>query len=435
MVKSYLACVICLTLFLGVFSGCVNTSETTTAKGQKNKGTAVEKEPNLPSVALKFLQYSPEYTEQMNAMGKEYTKQVPNVTIEFEILQADYNTVLKTRINSGQVPDVFMTGAYNDMKTYADYSADLTNEPYMKNIMPSALNGMKYRDKILGYPLWFQSYGLIYNKKLFAYAGITEIPKTTSALEDVCKKLQAKGITPFSNGYKEWWVFKHVFSSFLAAEDGEYAKISKDLGSGEKKFSDLATAMKVFDLIDLTIKYGQPKPLETDANGETAAVATDKAAMCIGQGVWAESGMLKINPNTQIGLIGVPVGEDASRTRIMADAGTSYRLNKDSKNLEEAKNWLNWLNTSDYGKKFVPEKLNATSVMEGATTPNSQLAKDTAVFLQNKETNPWIQGYWPDGYDQQLGLLFQGYVAKGKTKEQVIDELSKVWVKLEGDRR
>ena len=56
-------------------------------------------------------------------------KYKPNVTINLEIMQADYNTVLKSKIAAGSTPDVFQTTAGGDIDTFAEYSADLTNEP------------------------------------------------------------------------------------------------------------------------------------------------------------------------------------------------------------------------------------------------------------------------------------------------------------------
>ena len=31
------------------------------------------------------------------------------------------------------------------------------------------------------------------------------------------RKIKAAGYTPFSTGFAEWWVFKHVFQHFLDA--------------------------------------------------------------------------------------------------------------------------------------------------------------------------------------------------------------------------
>lgn len=82
----------------------------------------------------------------------------------------------------------------------------------------------------------------MYNKKLLADAGITEVPKTTAQMDDAITKLEAKGITPFANAYKEWWVWKHIFQHFVdaAAQDaGTDAKtLVNDFIAGKTTIKD-----------------------------------------------------------------------------------------------------------------------------------------------------------------------------------------------------
>lgn len=381
-------------------------------------------------VTLKLMQFKPEITDQVYAMAKQYNRENPNVTIEAQVLQADYEAVLKSKINSGDAPDIFMSNGYFYNKVFLDYSYDLSKESFMKKVDPSTLTAATWNGKIYGFPFLVESYGIIYNKKLFADAGITVLPKTLSQFEAACKKLQAKGITPFGNGYKESWVFKHVFSFQQAGEGGNYQQQAENLNGGKFKLSSLPAAMKIFDFLDLTLKYGNPKPLETDYTQEITLLATGKVAMITGQGTWAEEGIRKINPDIQLGFLGEPVGEDPAKARIMADANILYRLNKDSKNLAAAKKWLQWLITSESGRKFIVQECKFIPTLRGVKPPNTQLANETASFMKNKLTYPWLQGYWPDGWETQLGSSLQSYCGGAKTKQQVMDELDKSWVTL-----
>ena len=52
------------------------------------------------------------------------------------------------------------------------------------------------------------AFGMMYNQELFDQAGISAMPATFTELEAACEKLAAAGIQPFTNGYKEWWVYK-----------------------------------------------------------------------------------------------------------------------------------------------------------------------------------------------------------------------------------
>ena len=137
-------------------------------------------------VTLKFMMNSPELTDYYNDMFAAYKEVRPNVTIEAQILQNDYQTVLKTKLNSNDIPDLFMSSAYNDNKVYKDYEYMLNNEDFIKHIEPSILTSVTLDGDITGYPFLVQSHAFIYNIDLFEKAGITKLPETLDELKDAC---------------------------------------------------------------------------------------------------------------------------------------------------------------------------------------------------------------------------------------------------------
>ncbi|WP_426446183.1 ABC transporter substrate-binding protein [Paenibacillus sp. S-38] len=410
-------------------AGC--GSETGSGGGSQeaaNGGTAGAGSEAKP-VTLEIFQYSPEMADAMHQLAEEYQKQHPHVKVNVTINQDNYYPLLKTKINAGEIPDIFMTGAYNDNKTYQDYAYDLTKEPFMANIADSAKTGTTLDGKVLGYPLILQSYSFIYNKKLFADAGITALPKTYSELEAAAKKLKDKGITPFTNGYKEWWVLEQTLTPILASTGGDYAAAFGEINAGKKKPSDLKELANLFPLIDLTLKYTSGKPLETDFNTSVSEFAQGKAAI-LHQGSWAEDAIRKITPGIDIGFLPHPVGEDGSKAGLMVDSNIVYRIHKDSKNLPEVLKFFEWLTTSDYGKNFVPKVVKQISTIKDAPFPDAQLAKETSEYLKNGKTYPWVKGYFPDGYEQQAGQILQQYVGGIADAAKTVSQLDTTWAKL-----
>ena len=115
----------------------------------------------------------------------------------------------------------------------------------------------------------------------------------------------------------------------------------------------------------------------------------------------------------------------------MYDSNQVLRVAKDSKNVQAALDWLNWLTTSDYGKKWLPEKIKQLSPIKGAEAPKTQLAEDTVKLL--KEGTPaytWFYTRFPTGAEQGLGTILQGYCAGGKTRAQTSSELDAYYKKL-----
>lgn len=394
---------------------------------------AGQQEQKAGPVTLNVLFYSPELAEQYNDMVAAY-KAETGVTLDITVLQTDYRSVLTSRLNSGDVPDIFMSSAYADNSTYKDHVYDLTNEDFIKKIEPSALQGVTVDGKVLGYPFLVQSHSFIYNKKVFADNGITTLPKTLADFEAVSKKLQANGVQPFATGFKEFWVLPQTAWQAIAnvpAENyGGYENFVAKLNAGELKFKDIPQMSQVFDLLDLIKKYGGPKPNESDFNDQTSSLATGKVAM-IHQGNWAEDSIRKTNPEVQIGFLVGPTGNNAATAGIMFDSNQTIRIAKDSKNLDAALAWLRWLTTSEYGRNWIPGKVKQLSPIIGAAAPDSQIAKETSALLASGTPGyPWFYQMFPTGTEQQLGAILQGYCAGITNRAQTLDALDSAYAKI-----
>lgn len=385
-------------------------------------------------VTLKMLFYSPELTEQYNDMKAEYFKET-GVTLDITVLQTDFTTVLNSKLNSGDIPDVFMSSAYSDNITYKDYYYDLTTQPFIKQLEPSSLAGVTLGGKVTGYPLLVQAHSFIYNKALFAKAGIKTLPKTIKDYQNVCAKLQAKGIQPFATGYKEFWVLPQTAWQVLAsAKDtygsGDYAKLVEKLNNGQLSFSKMKEMNNVFDMLDLIKKYGGKKPMESDFNDQCALFAAGKVAM-IHQGTWAEDTIKKTNPKVDLGFLPGPTGNDPKKAGIMFDSNQTLRVAKDSKNLKEALKWLNWLTTSPYGKKWVSTKIKQISPIKGVAAPNAKLSQDAVKYLNTgTPAYTWFYSRFPAGAEQGLGKILQAYVSGQSNRQQTLKDLDAEYTKL-----
>jgi raffinose/stachyose/melibiose transport system substrate-binding protein len=380
---------------------------------------------------LKLFFYSPELTDQYNDMAKAYQADTGN-TLDITVNQADYVTLLKSKLNSGDIPDVFMSSAYADNSTYKDYIYDLTDADFINQIEPSALAGVTVSGRITGYPFLVQSHSFIYNKKIFAQAGIASLPRTLGEYAAVASKLQARGIQPFATGYKEWWVLPQTAWQVLAPVGGTYGGFPSfvdKLNSGELKFKDVKGMSTVFDVLDLIKKYGGAKPMESDFNDQCSALATGKAAI-IHQGNWAEDTIRKTTPDIDIGFLRGPVTGTANEAGIMYDSNQTIRIAKDGQ-VELALSWLKWLTTSDYGKAWIPAKIKQMSPIKGARSPAAQLAQATAAMLSAKVPSyPWYYQMFPNGTEQGLGIILQGYCAGQTDRKQTLDALDAKYTQI-----
>ncbi|MUT66962.1 extracellular solute-binding protein [Paenibacillus sp. NEAU-GSW1] len=428
--KKMAALTLSLVMATGALAACGNKDNNDAGTG--NKGAESGDKP----VTINMFTASPEYTEAFNAYIAEYKKVKPNVTINLEIMQADYNTVLKSRIAAGSTPDVFQTTAGGDIDTFAEYSADLTNEPLAAAMTDAVKINMTSSDgKVLGLPVKNNLMMMIYNKKLLADAGISEVPKTTAQMEDVIAKLEAKGITPFANAYKEWWVWKHIFQNFVdaAAEDAGITpkELVNKFIAGETTFKDHPVLNdNFFKFIDLTVKHGTDKPLERDSNAEVSDFALGKAAFMTGKGAWDEEAIKKITPDIEIGIAGYPVSEKAEQSKLIVGADQALRINKDSKVAAETIAFFNWLYTSDYGKSWFSDVAKVIPPIKDAPLPKLDMPRLMEEALKTEAAGDLSVNYSLDTFHQKFGELMQAYIGGSKSKDQAIEEIQKAWVQF-----
>lgn len=438
MLKKSIALSASVLLIGGLLAGCGgsgNNGGNASATAGAGSGAASSADSDKP-VTINMFTASPEYTDAFNAYIAEYKKVKPNVTINLEIMQADYNTVLKSRIAAGSTPDVFQTTAGGDIDTFAEYSADLTNEPLAAAMTDAVRANMTSSDgKVLGLPIKGNLFVLIYNKKLLTEAGIQNPPKTLTELNEDITKLEAKGITPFANAYKEWWVWKHVFQHFVdaAAQDaGTDAKtLVADFIAGKTTFKDHPVLYNnFFDFIDTTVKHGTDKPLERDSNAEISDFASGKAAFMTGKGAWDEDAIKKIAPDFELGIAGYPVSDKPEQAVIITGADQALRINKDSKVAKETIEFFNWLYTSDYGKNWFSGVAKVIPPIKDAPLPDLDMPKQMEEILKTEKSGDLSVNYSLDTFHQKFGELMQAYIGGSKTKDQTIDEIQKAWIQF-----
>jgi len=431
MFKKFSSLAVSLMLVAGLLSACGSNNNGTATNTNKPEGSAGE-----PKVTINMFTASPEYTEAFNAYIAEYKKVKPNVTINLEIMQADYNTVLKSKISSGQTPDVFQTTAGGDIDTFAEYSADLTNEPLAAAMTDAVRASMTSTDgRVLGLPVKGNLMSLVANMDLLNKAGVTEVPKTIAEMDDAIAKLEAAGITPFANAYKEWWVWKHIFQHYVnaAAEDAGITpqELVKQFIAGKTTFKDHPVLYNnFFNFIDKTVEHGTSKPLERDSNAQVSDFATGGAAFLTGKGAWDEEAIKKITPDIKIQIAGYPVSEKAEQATIATGADQALRINKDSAVVKETIEFFNWLYTSDYGKNWFSEVARVIPPIKDAPLPNLDMPKQMDEILKTGKSGELSVNYSLDTFHQKFGELMQAYIGKSKTKDQAIDEIQKAWIQF-----
>ncbi|MEK5060593.1 ABC transporter substrate-binding protein [Paenibacillus sp. FSL H7-0326] len=402
-----------------VLSGC---------GGESGSGTEDGK------TTIKIFQYKVEIAEAFDRLIAEYEAEHPHINIEIETVGggSDYSAALKTKFAGTEHPDIFNVAGYRELDTWIDSLEDLSNEPWVDDIIEVAKEPMTKDGKLYGQPLGLEGYGFIYNKDLFEQAGITELPKTLTELEAVAQQLQDAGIVPFSNGYQEWWVLGNHNANVPFAHQPDPVAFIDGLNAGTETIPGNAIFEDWVNLLDLTLAYGNKNPLTTDYNTQVTLFATGEAAM-MQQGNWTQVQIDGINPDLNLGILPMPIGEDAEvYDKLFVGVPNNYVINKNSEVKEEAKDFLEWLVTSETGKRYMTEEFKFIPAFKSVTADGEVLGDLAAEIINYSDQDKllsWNFNRFPEGVPQEYGAVMQAYIAN-PDPAKLLEDMQKSWDSL-----
>ncbi|MFF3831771.1 extracellular solute-binding protein [Streptomyces sp. NPDC002458] len=216
----------------------------------------------------------------LDRFKKSYEAEHPSVELEF-ILQewGGIGPKVLKALDGDDAPDVIEVGntqvaQYAETGELRDLTLesirDLGGEDWLPGLAdPGKVNGAQY-----GIPWYAANRVVIYNKDLFAEAGITELPKTRAEWVDISERLNTAGRQGVYLAGQNWY----VLAGFIWDEGGELAD---DSGGDWQGALDSPAALRGMDFYKTLQAFGDgPKdadeqtPPETDvfAGGEVAQI-------------------------------------------------------------------------------------------------------------------------------------------------------------------
>ncbi|WP_055109206.1 ABC transporter substrate-binding protein [Paenibacillus ihumii] len=373
-------------------------------------------------------------TNRTDMIGKEYDDYVkrfnekyPDILIEFEASQTDYNQQIKVRMASGELPDLmFIPDIPNsDLPKYfaplddLELSAEVTFKDFKS-----------YDGKLYGITTGNSTSGIVYNKKAFADAGITEIPRTWDEFLAACEKLKQNGVIPLSSNFKDKWPLGNwVYDLPRVIENNKNfpnerldmeAPFSMDNGYG--KAMSLLRTLAEKDYLEKDINSTNWEQSKKDvANGKMGMYFLGNWVINQVIGVGAES--------DNIGFFPLPF-DNSGEIRAGLNPDFFYAVNKDSKNLEATKAFLTWMLEDSGYEDFA----GFISPLEGRESKLTQLAEFQATGVELQEGTPDDPRVIEISNKAQIDLpaIAQEFVL-AKDPQAVLDKWNKAWAKAKKD--
>lgn len=414
---------------VGVIAGCGSTASLTQETSNPSESTKPSDSTPAPKkgVTIKVAS-SANWMKDIDKKLAEQFKAETGNTIEFLISPDDQNSnVLKAKFATGEGPDVYLTPSGVGMREYMpdQHALDLSNEPWVSRYTDWAKAGTTDNGKVIAFNTWsVDGWGLLYNASLFEQAGV-QIPTNYQEFLKVCETLKAKGITPiYEPGKAEWHqeIWLNALGAMIAKKNpGIYdqfntnkAKIAdqKDLEIGLTQLKEVAD--KGY--------FGKDFMSQTWENS-VDAMGSGKYAMMLTYSTFQNEVLAKFPDSKadQWGMFPSPLSDN--KAWAMSAGGIVRSINKDSKVIDAAKDYFNFLAREDNLKAYYAERKDLGPVsfkdVKGKTT-----TAYTSVIANAKDgTGLDFEGGVQFWNGSVIGKMIQDLYLGGKTPKQVLESI------------
>ena len=240
----------------------------------------------------------------------EFNQMYPNIKIEVEGITTYADTALM-RLQGGAWGDIMMIPAV-DKKDLPEYFMPYGSISDMEKEIRFA-NQWMYDDVVYGVPYMANAQGVLYNKRIFREAGITELPRTPDEFIAALKKVKAKtNAIPLYTNYAAKWTMGawDAYIGGSATGSGEYQNHTLLHESNPfRNYGDNTHAYAVYKVLYDAVAQGliEDDYATTDWEGCKGMMNRGEIATMV-LGSWAVSQMQGAGPNADdIGYMSFPI--------------------------------------------------------------------------------------------------------------------------------
>ena len=441
MKRKILSSLLCLIILLSclTLAGCGNNKET----------------------LIYYLNFKPEAAAVYDELAKKYEEETGTPVKVVTAAANTYEQTLKSEIAKSDAPTIFQVNGPIGYDAWKDYCLDIKDSKLYSYLSDKSL-AIKDGDGIYAVPYVVEGYGIIYNdavmQKYFSLESrktainsvneINSFDKLKAVVEDMTAnkdKLGIKGVfasTSLSSG-EDWRWQSHLLNIPLYYEmqdkDLETDPTLNLLETKEIKHNYSKNFQNLFDLyINNSVT---PKTLlgSKSVADSMAEFALGQAAM-VQNGNWGWSQISGVSGNTvkesDVKMMPMYIGVEGEESQGICIGTENYlAINKNvSKEKQEASlKFLEWLFSSETGKKYVTEKLGFITPFTTFTEdeqPQDPLAREITRYMSNADLRniPWVFTAFPsEAFKKDVGSSLLDYAQGDKKWEDVEKTVISKW--------
>ena len=440
MKKKLLSLMLCVAVISALFIGCAG------------KGSGAKE--------IYFLNFKPEIAQVYDSIAKDYEKASGVKVKVVTAASGTYEEKLRSEISKSDAPTIFQINGPVGYGNWKNYCSDLKDTKLYSYLTDKSL-AVTSGSGVYGIPYVVEGYGIIYNdaimKKYFALSDkavtisstdqINNFDTLKKVVEDMTKhkaQLGIKGVfasTSMKTG-EQWRWQTHLANLPFYYEFKENTKydnaILAGLATKEVQFKYADNFKNIFDLYINNSCTDRKLLGSKSVDDSMADFALGNAAM-VQNGNWAWAQIQKVQGNTvkesDIKYLPIYTGIQGEEDQGLCIGTENYfainsKVSKDKQKASIA--FLEWLFSSDAGKKYVTEKLNFIApfnTFKDNERPADPLAKEVVSWMsKGKKTVPWSFSAFPsENFKNQFGDALLEYSQGNKQWDYVTKTVKDSW--------
>lgn len=414
---------------------------------------------NESSVYL--LNFKPESASAYEELAKKYEAETG---VKVKVVTAAANTyeqTLKSEIAKSNAPTIFQINGPVGYETWDDYCLDIKDSKFYSFLTDKSL-AIKEDGGVYAVPYAIEGYGIIYNDAIMKkYFALENKKSTLKSAEEIKSFKELKTVVEDMTAHKKELGIKGVFAStsLAAGEDWRWQThllniplYHEIMETGE----DIDASLALLDADEIKYKYYENFENIFDLyinNSVTAktllgskSVADSMAEFALGEaamvqnGNWAWSQIAGVKGNTvkesDIKMLPIYMGIDGEEKHgicIGTEGFLAINKNATKEQQDASLKFLEWLFSSETGKKYVKEKLGFITPFNTFTEndlPNDPLAKEISRYMKNTDFKniPWSFTAFPsDTFKKEVGNGLLDYVQGTKKWEDIRKVITDKW--------
>ncbi len=351
--KAILMLTVCTVLASSILAGCgKSNNEGSNEPSNAANGNATEKPAEKVTISL-LTDNTQDFVNVSKSVIDAFQAKYPHITVEHETRPpgAEGDNFVKTRFSTGDMNDVFFynSGSLMHALNPEQNFLDLTNEPFMNNVIDSFKPTVELDGKLFGVPAGStMGGGWFYNKKVYAELGLS-VPTTWAELIENNETIKAAGKVPVIGTYKDSWTTQLVVLADYYNVQAQAPTFAADYTANKAKYATTPAALRSFEKLQEIGEKGFQ-------NEDLLATTYDTGLKMLAEGQGAHYPMLTfaipvLEQNfpdlmNDIGFFAQP-GDSADQNGLTVWMPSGAYISKQTEHAEEAKLFLEFLTTPE----------------------------------------------------------------------------------------